>query len=359
MVEAFPGRGAAEHLGEAGPQISFLERLYIPGNLMKRPLLSRHRWADFIGLTVDNCCSTLTSIQRFNFTTSFSLSKRKRPHPFVPHWFDLQSRAEGNTMQNPSFREGSRSVLSPSHPERLDTWKEIASFFRREVRTVQLWEKHEDLPVHRQQHRKLGSIYAFRSELQAWWVARSAMSDARGSVDPILPEGSMPVGSCEPRFHMNAIEIAGPPDLAVPCRPDEPLDETHVDERERLARYACSMGTHYWKDRSRRAIQKAFRYFRDAVELNPTCAEAYAGLANVYISLSYNYMMPARDAGAKAHNAVQKALELDRTSTVVRNAAVNLLMNCVWDWAAAERECRDMFDAVRSIRGRFSCMRTC
>ena len=51
---------------------------------------------------------------------------------------------------------------------RLDSWKEIASYFRREVRTVQLWEKREGLPVHRHFHKQLGSVFAFRSELDAW-----------------------------------------------------------------------------------------------------------------------------------------------------------------------------------------------
>src|SRR5271156_3344906 len=51
---------------------------------------------------------------------------------------------------------------------RLDSWKEIANYFRREVRTVQLWEKREGLPVHRHFHRQLGSVFAFRSELDAW-----------------------------------------------------------------------------------------------------------------------------------------------------------------------------------------------
>lgn len=45
---------------------------------------------------------------------------------------------------------------------RLDSWKEIANFFKREVRTVQLWEQHELLPVHRHQHRKLGTVYAYK-----------------------------------------------------------------------------------------------------------------------------------------------------------------------------------------------------
>ena len=52
--------------------------------------------------------------------------------------------------------------------DRLDSWKEIASYFRREVRTVQLWEKREGLPVHRHFHKQLGSVFAFRSELDAW-----------------------------------------------------------------------------------------------------------------------------------------------------------------------------------------------
>jgi tetratricopeptide (TPR) repeat protein len=53
-------------------------------------------------------------------------------------------------------------------PDRLDSWKEIASYFRREVRTVQLWEKREGLPIHRHFHKQLGSVFAFRSELAAW-----------------------------------------------------------------------------------------------------------------------------------------------------------------------------------------------
>jgi tetratricopeptide (TPR) repeat protein len=51
---------------------------------------------------------------------------------------------------------------------RLDSWKEIANYFRREVRTVQLWEKREGMPVHRHFHKQLGSVFAFRSELDAW-----------------------------------------------------------------------------------------------------------------------------------------------------------------------------------------------
>jgi len=56
----------------------------------------------------------------------------------------------------------------------LDSWKEIAAYLGREVRTVQRWEKNEGLPVHRQIHEKLGTVYAYKSEIDAWWRERSA-----------------------------------------------------------------------------------------------------------------------------------------------------------------------------------------
>ena len=66
---------------------------------------------------------------------------------------------------------------SPKPPEdRLDSWKEIAAYFNRDVTTVQRWEKREGMPVHRHVHDKIGSIYASRAELDAW--ARSRKLEA-------------------------------------------------------------------------------------------------------------------------------------------------------------------------------------
>jgi TolB-like protein/Tfp pilus assembly protein PilF len=56
---------------------------------------------------------------------------------------------------------------------RLDSWKEIAVYLGRDVRTVQRWERREGLPIHRQQHDKLGSVYALRHEVDAWRATRS------------------------------------------------------------------------------------------------------------------------------------------------------------------------------------------
>jgi len=61
---------------------------------------------------------------------------------------------------------------------RLDSWKEIALYLRRDVRTVRRWEKSQGLPVHRHQHQKAASVYAYRAELDAWWTAeKERLSD--------------------------------------------------------------------------------------------------------------------------------------------------------------------------------------
>jgi TolB-like protein/tetratricopeptide (TPR) repeat protein len=62
------------------------------------------------------------------------------------------------------------SVRPPE--DRLDSWKEIAAYLSRDVTTVQRWEKREGMPVHRHQHDRMGSVYAFSSELDAWVQSR-------------------------------------------------------------------------------------------------------------------------------------------------------------------------------------------
>ncbi|ACG74207.1 WD40 domain protein beta Propeller [Anaeromyxobacter sp. K] len=68
---------------------------------------------------------------------------------------------------------GSSGAARPAS-DRLESWKEIATYLRRDVTTVQRWERREGMPVHRHVHDKLGSVYAFRSDLDAWARRRSA-----------------------------------------------------------------------------------------------------------------------------------------------------------------------------------------
>jgi adenylate cyclase len=56
---------------------------------------------------------------------------------------------------------------------RLDSWKEIANYLKRGVRTVRRWERQERLPVHRHVHSKQATVYAFAHEIDVWLKSRS------------------------------------------------------------------------------------------------------------------------------------------------------------------------------------------
>jgi len=73
----------------------------------------------------------------------------------------------------------------PIEPEdRLDSWKEIAAYLRRDVTTVQRWEKREGMPVHRHLHDRIGSVYALRAELDEWARSRRIPPAGPASMRP-------------------------------------------------------------------------------------------------------------------------------------------------------------------------------
>ena len=99
-------------------------------------------------------------------------------------------------MDEPS--PGSPPPFTKPPEDRLDSWKEIAAYLKRDVSTVQRWEKREGMPVHRHLHDKMASVYALRTDLDAWSHTRNLglAHDEAGEVDdqpmaihePILEE---------------------------------------------------------------------------------------------------------------------------------------------------------------------------
>jgi len=350
--------------------------------------------------------------------------------------------------------------------ERLDSWKEIAAFFRREVRTVQLWEKSEGLPVRRHLHRKLGSVYAYRRELEQWWAMRSARGVSYAlqvEAAPAVPKSEGSIQSAKPdlvrilifpfevadlqrrresfqrslsgfaeglqedllmelrRIQCAPIRLAGSalPAHGTPtanflrntarefqaefyltgtirragsqvrvyaqlmrsddasCRwtdrfettldegfhasseiarkivrgssehmvPGEDLREFERAEEPGPAYHARMMGLYFWEQRTRTDLLKAVGYYQEALLLDPMCAEAHAGLADTYVSLSYQHLMPPRQAMEAAKRGVDAAIALAPGSLNVRNAEINFRANCAWDWAAAEQLCQRTVDS--------------
>jgi Putative lumazine-binding len=50
----------------------------------------------------------------------------------------------------------------------LESWKQIAAYLDRSERTVRRWEATEGLPVHRREHEKQDTVFAYRHEIEAW-----------------------------------------------------------------------------------------------------------------------------------------------------------------------------------------------
>ena len=71
----------------------------------------------------------------------------------------MSSETKGLTNDGPAGSPGD---------DRLASWKEIAAYLKCSERTVRRWES-EGLPVHRHSHKKKAGVYAYKSEIDAWW----------------------------------------------------------------------------------------------------------------------------------------------------------------------------------------------
>jgi len=75
-------------------------------------------------------------------------------------------------------------------PQRtLESWKQIAAYLDRSERTVRRWEASEGLPVHRREHEKQDTVFAYRHEIEAWSRLRTRCpGDTLSDVAGILPQ---------------------------------------------------------------------------------------------------------------------------------------------------------------------------
>jgi len=84
--------------------------------------------------------------------------------------------------------------------------------------------------------------------------------------------------------------------------------------------------------------QKGMAYFQQAIELDPSYALAYAGLADAYRSLGLAGEMPPHEFFPKAKAAAQRALEIDDALAEAHSALGSNLFWYEWDWSAAESQ---------------------
>jgi TolB-like protein/Tfp pilus assembly protein PilF len=99
-------------------------------------------------------------------------------------------------------------------------------------------------------------------------------------------------------------------------------------------------GQFYWNKRTEETVKKGIECFKQAIEIDPNYALAYAGLADSYslLGLSEYSGLPPTEAFPKAKQASVKALEIDNTLAEAHVSLAFAKMYFDWDFPGAESE---------------------
>ena len=100
----------------------------------------------------------------------------------------------------------------------------------------------------------------------------------------------------------------------------------------------CLKGRFFWNRRTREALDRAIACYREAIELEPAYALAYAGLADCYSILGTFAILRPDDVFPRARAAARRALDIDEDLVAAR---VTLAAVSAWyerDYAVSDRE---------------------
>jgi TolB-like protein/Tfp pilus assembly protein PilF len=100
---------------------------------------------------------------------------------------------------------------------------------------------------------------------------------------------------------------------------------------------ACLKGRYLWNQRTPQALQKSIRYFEKAIQIDPDCAAAYAGMADSYLTLQDDGLLPTLKATAEAKRAAGEALRRDEMLAEPHISLAHAYFH-EFNWPAAERE---------------------
>ena len=115
------------------------------------------------------------------------------------------------------------------------------------------------------------------------------------------------------------------------------LTKRYTDNVEAYQLYL--KGRYVWHRYTEEGWTKAIDYFRQALEIDPTYALAWTGIADSYYQLSSLVLLPS-DAIPKARAAAERALEIDDTLAEAHASLAMIKSQYDWDWPGAEREFR-------------------
>jgi TolB-like protein/Flp pilus assembly protein TadD len=123
-----------------------------------------------------------------------------------------------------------------------------------------------------------------------------------------------------------------------------PAERTRISTSRRAvapaAYEAYVRGTYFLGRVTETNFRRAIGYFQQAIDIEPTYAEAYNGLAACYSELGYYALESPIETFPKARAAAVKALELDSTLAEAHAALGRVEFLYTWNFTAADSEFR-------------------
>lgn len=226
-------------------------------------------------------------------------------------------------------------MSQPDQSERrLDGWKAIAGYFRRDRTTVMRWARERDLPVHRLPGGKQGSVFAYEHELAAW-AGRAEQRDLESDGDlaamaspavetpspPVAAAAASPLG--KPRKAKRLFVGAGVviaigllvaatvtvTNMVAPAPSAIERAAALPHDKRVAADYVAARDL--WARRTPEDLRRAIGLYEKVVAADKDFAPAYAGLAEAWlIYREYGAATESR-AYSAAKSAVEQALALD------------------------------------------------
>jgi tetratricopeptide (TPR) repeat protein len=281
-----------------------------------------------------------------------------------------------------SFKQGIFNMAAHGEPitpkKRLDSWKEIASFFGRDERTVKRWEKERGLPIYRVPGSARGGVFAYAEELTKWLEKPSPALEAVPAAKVVTVDEKIAAKEAnvistrtlEPSSDAVKNETSNIPasnDLAgniskqnsthilwaLPLvlvatsflvfslghrdiRFKNALAAPHVPSAEAQDLYL--KGRYNFERRTPDDLNKAVDFFTQAIVNDPAYAAPYVGLADSYNLLREYGSMSSQEAFPRARAAASKAVELDPNSAEAHNSLAFATYWGFFDAATADRE---------------------
>jgi len=127
-------------------------------------------------------------------------------------------------------------------------------------------------------------------------------------------------------------------EIEVKLTPQEQAQLAQVHPVDPEAYEAYLRGRFQWIKRTREGHIQACQHFQQAIAKDPSCAPAYAGLADALSIMNLWGLIPPEEGCAKARGLALKALEIDHSLSEAHTSLAWAALHYDYDFATAEKE---------------------